>query len=161
MNTEIDPADQLSNVQPVNDKIERFEKMLSDISAEIAEIKEYLAESDALEEAEVKAVRESWTAGRAAKTLQLQEIGKRQASIEGMIEMGRIASNALEALKVVMETRLTKDKVRAALDDLQTQANPDYETVFVKLGMQSLSDREGDAIEYSEEEQQELDVSTG
>jgi len=161
MNTEIDPADQLSNVQPVNDKIERFEKMLSDISAEIAEIKEYLAESDALEEAEVKAVRESWTAGRAAKTLQLQEIGKRQASIEGMIDMGRIASNALEALKVVMETRLTKDKVRAALDDLQTQANPDYETVFVKLGMQSLSDREGDAIEYSEEEQQELDVSTG
>ena len=161
MNTEIDPADQLSNVQPVNDKIERFEKMLSDISAEIAEIKEYLAESDALEEAEVKAVRESWTAGRAAKTLQLQEIGKRQASIEGMIEMGRIASDALEALKVVMETRLTKDKVRAALDDLQTQANPDYETVFVKLGMQSLSDREGDAIEYSEEEQQELDVSTG
>ena len=161
MNTEIDPADQLSNVQPVNDKIERFENMLSDISAEIAEIKEYLAESDALEEAEVKAVRESWTAGRAAKTLQLQEIGKRQASIEGMIEMGRIASNALEALKVVMETRLTKSQVRSALDDLQTQATPDYESVFVTLGMQSLSDREGDAIEYSEEEQQELDVSTG
>ena len=88
----------------------------------------------------------------------IEEKAQRMADLKGVVEAGKIS---MAIIQEFVSRSLLKDQVAKVLYDLETQTDPDIDAACTSLGIEPYKSVEGEKIEYGEEEQQELDVSTG
>jgi len=77
-------------------------------------------------------------------TAKIQEKIKRKADLQDSVAAGKIS---MHIINTFVKQSLLKADVGAVLDDLRTQAEPDLDGAYTKLGIQPLDDREGEAAE--------------